>query len=395
MCGIIAGFHKKKRGPANGWVVDQYEEQHNRGSLGFGIVRIDGNMKADVLRSTEPAKFMHDLHKKDVLMMLAHHRQPTSTPNKLGQTHPIFVSHPTLLKKSYLIVHNGVIANDDDLEQIHTRLGFEYVTKMIKTTYSHIETEVWNDSEPFAIEVALFIERYQEYVGAAGSAAFVALELNKESLHVERVHFGRNERNPLKLAASRDFIHLSSEGHGVDIEPFKLYSFDPKGNLKLTKRHMPFVGKSLPKVAEVKTTATPNGNQSSLPTVFKKKTDIIHVGAHMEETDSETKPVTGFKTPVEREKEAQEANATEESPIDDIRELLFNSIEVDIDDMSISLDDPEMLLAVDIDSIVKAVRSTLETIKTDALRLHVGATADDFNFDMPVPAYDNPDWTRN
>jgi len=235
MCGIIGAFHQKNKDNVNQEVVDIFEEQCDRGMKGFGVVGINGHSKPVILRSTEPAKFMFDLHKKGYNMMLVHHRTPTSTPNYLQQTHPILVSHEEL-KSDFLIVHNGIISNDIELEETHYKLGYGYTTY-----YQESESKYkFNDSESLAIEVARFIESKSKEIGTLGSAAFIALEMDKETEKVIQVHFGRNDRNPLNLAATKGRILLSSEGKGSEVKPFMLYSFEPKGDMKLKKRKMPF-----------------------------------------------------------------------------------------------------------------------------------------------------------
>src|ERR1035437_1642473 len=242
MCGIIAEFNKEGNN-ANEFCINQYEEQHSRGSQGFGVVRIDGNKKHEVLRSTEGAKFMYDLHSKKVRSMLVHHRYPTSSPNYLGQTHPISVDHESLEYK-YLVVHNGIISNDDDLKAEHEKLGFQYTTDIqIQSKYNYGGTTKWedkfNDSEAIAIELARFIENKSNIVGAMGAAALVALQIDKLTNKVTKVYFCRNASNPLAMTFNKGRLRLSSEGEGDDIKPDTLYSWNFENN-KLKKRAMKF-----------------------------------------------------------------------------------------------------------------------------------------------------------
>lgn len=267
MCGIIGSFHTKKDAvPANGWAIDQYEDQHSRGEKGFGIIGWKVGGKVEVLRATESAKFMYDLHSKPWQMMIVHHRWPTSTPNKLDQTHPLFVSHGSL-KFDYLVVHNGVIRNEDKLRKTHVdELGFTYRTEIIGD-----KTLKFNDSESFAIEVARFVERQSEEIGTEGSAAFIAVQLEKTGKNAGKpimLYFGRNEGNPLCMGKSRGKLHLSSEGEGDLIKPFILYSCAPSGEMDLKQRPMTFVKPApVPKYAWERDHKT--GAQSQLPVVSK------------------------------------------------------------------------------------------------------------------------------
>ena len=237
MCGIIGGFHTGKDAPpVNEWALKTFEDQHERGMKGFGIVEWKQDSKPVVLRACEPAKFMFDIHAKQYPMMLVHHRTPTSTPNWMDQTHPIVV-HDGSLAHDYLVVHNGVLRNEDELYKEHTEvLGFQYQTALIDEK----KKISFNDSEALAIEVARFIEKQVSCIGARGSAAFIALQLDKESGKVEELFFGRNEGNPLKMGKTRGKLHLSSEGEGDLIQPFILYSCKLEGDMELSKRPMTF-----------------------------------------------------------------------------------------------------------------------------------------------------------
>jgi len=240
MCGIIAAFNNDGK-EVNQWVIDTYEEQCDRGQKGFGIVTIDENKMSKVLRATEPVKMMCDLHFNPSSMILMHHRTPTSTENYLDQTHPIKVSDGSL-KYDYLVAHNGMISNDDELKEEHEKLGFVYSTEYSLTN----GYKKFNDSESLAIEVARFIEEQTKEVGAKGSTAFVALQVSKDKENkgkVEKVFFGRNDSyvSPLNMSASKTKIRVSSEVEGDEVKPFILYSFAPNSKkMKLTKREIKF-----------------------------------------------------------------------------------------------------------------------------------------------------------
>ena len=172
MCGLIGAFNtgsnKKK---VNELVLNQFEDQKDRGVNGFGIIKINDKLGYKVDRATEGYKFMWDIHRNPVRAMIVHHRIPTSSDNTLKQTHPILVDSGSLQYK-YLLVHNGVIRNDKELKKEHEALGFIYTTQ---------SENKFNDSECIAIELARFIEKQIDKVGAKGSAAFIGLQIDKKT----------------------------------------------------------------------------------------------------------------------------------------------------------------------------------------------------------------------
>ena len=241
MCGIIAGFHfgGKSALPVNKFVMNQLQEQLTRGKEGFGMVQIlpEG---VEVLRSTELTKAYIDLYMNPSMAMMFHHRFPTSTPNKLGQTHPIVVAHESL-KSTFLVIHNGVISGPQEARTRHEAAGFTYTTLITipGTPWGHQTSpaiEKFNDTEALAIELALFIEGKSKLIDVRGSAAFVVLEMTKDWKPL-RVHFGRNDANPLLMSKSQNHLYLSSEKgqhNGNMVTPLTLYSAnlaDPLMNL--------------------------------------------------------------------------------------------------------------------------------------------------------------------
>lgn len=248
MCGIIAAFSTKIKTKkteilaedVNKFIINQYEDQKSRGERGFGIIRIGENNEVEVDRATEPTKFILDLYTKKSNMIIAHHRQPTSTDNKLAQTHPIFVSNETL-KKEYYVIHNGIISNSHSLRDKHIKdFNFEYTTEY-QEVYKYSQTTgslKFNDSEALAIELALYIEKKKNFIETKGGAAFIVLEMNKETGQAEKVYFGKNTSySDLKMSKSRGKLRISSEGEGEDVKEETLYSFkidDPL--MKLSKR---------------------------------------------------------------------------------------------------------------------------------------------------------------
>lgn len=167
-----------------------------------------------------------------------HHRAPTSSNNKLSQTHPLIVDNGSL-KYKYAFVHNGIISNAEDVKKAHEKLGFEYLTEY-KQEWSNAEPDIkFNDSESLAIELARYIEKQTDTIATSGSIAFIGIQINRKTNKVLKVFFGRNT-SPLNLSASRGKIRLSSEGKGNAILANTLYTFEPNNyKLEKTKFNLP------------------------------------------------------------------------------------------------------------------------------------------------------------
>ena len=264
MCGLIAAFNKK--GNVNDWIVNQFEDQHSRGTRGFGSILIDKSGHK-ILRACETTKALLDLYLNPAEAIIFHHRIPTSTDNWMDQTHPIKVSNGSL-KHDYLIIHNGVISNDDELKAKHEALGFVYNTEYL----NGFKQSQYNDSEAFAIEIARFIEKQEDELDIQGSFAFIAAAVSKDKKDegkVNRVFFGRNNGNPLNLSSSNKKIRISSEGEGDEVSPFFLYSFNPHGEYKFDKRKMPVKAISKPEVVNT----TIGFVDKSKPSILKEEYD--------------------------------------------------------------------------------------------------------------------------
>ena len=128
MCGVIGMFKKNEN--VNMDVIYQMEDQISRGQEGFGIIFIQDDGSYKVERATEINKALLDLYRdsNQCKMIIAHHRTPTSSENKIKQTHPILVDN-LKLKHKYLIIHNGVIHNTDERKLEHEKNGFMYTTE--------------------------------------------------------------------------------------------------------------------------------------------------------------------------------------------------------------------------------------------------------------------------
>ena len=243
MCGIIiAKNHSKNKKPVNEWVIDQLEDQINRGQQGFGVVFVDENGKYKITRSTEIAKTLINLYQNPSQFIALHHRLPTSSSNKLKQTHPIVVDNK-ILKHKYLIMHNGTVFNEDDIKKIHEKLGFKYTTEIKAekmegyAEYSSTYNEnSFNDSETVAIELALFIEKKIPKIRVSASIACVILQIDKKKETINKIFYCRN-RNPLNLHQSKGEIRISSEGIGKEVKADMLYSINLKDH-KIAKRRL-------------------------------------------------------------------------------------------------------------------------------------------------------------
>ena len=214
MCGLIAFISKNNNG--KDFLLEQYERQHERGKQGFGLVEV--NKKGiTVKRATEPVKALLDIHFNTAPILLFHHRMPTSTSNKLEQTHPIYVSHDDL-EFDYLVMHNGVIANADELKKVHEEeFGYKYRT--IEKGQYQKDFFRFNDSEAFAIELCRFLDGDYGLMNVRGSAAFITLRLDKKTGKPVDIIWGRNDRNPLSYTETEEGLLIASElEDSVDVE---------------------------------------------------------------------------------------------------------------------------------------------------------------------------------
>ena len=223
MCGFIYK-HNFNGSPTNEMVFDQFVAQKDRGQQGFGL--FDGQ-EMHLIRTASENKIVKWLGKYDSNLILFHHRWPTSTVNVARAAHPMSTGD-YFGKKQYILAHNGIIKNEEDLYIDHSALGINYRTMLEDLTF--------NDSEALLWDLSLTLEHRQPEMKAIGNMAFVLLELYDHKLI--KMHFGRNSR-PIKIYRDKDTFELSSEGRGVDVEPDKLFSYN-YALKRLTKRDMRF-----------------------------------------------------------------------------------------------------------------------------------------------------------
>ena len=215
MCGLIAHISNKNPEYTRETVLNQYERQHERGSRGFGLISISKPKKKEpavctIKRATEPVKALLDIHMSSAPIMLFHHRFPTSTDNTLEQTHPIRIAGGDL-EFDWLVQHNGVIQNPEEMKKKHEALGFEYLTQ-VTTKYSSggYTYSKFNDSEAFAIELVRFLEGKSEEIETRGSAAFLATKRKKKTREPISIVWGRNDGNPLKVFETHAGLSIAS-----------------------------------------------------------------------------------------------------------------------------------------------------------------------------------------
>lgn len=216
MCGIVY-VQRKDNKPAVKQVLKRYTAQKGRGSEGFGYVAVKQSQ-----RVTKVNRFMFEHEIKEALELtkhqhiLFHHRYPTSTPNLPEAAHPITVSHSEL-EYDYIVVHNGVISNDETLKEGHEALGYKYTTQLAcqyVTPTGQIYTDgyQWNDSEALAIELARNIEGKTDNVEAKGAIAYIVMQVEKETQRAVALYYGTNGGNPLTVDTAKEFVCIASEG---------------------------------------------------------------------------------------------------------------------------------------------------------------------------------------
>lgn len=236
--------------------MKRYLDQKHRGSQGFGYVAFykDGKGgKISVGRSTEESEIRTQIMNEHSSMIMFHHRFPTSTPNVVEATHPIYVSHDEL-DFDYFVVHNGVIRNATELRTKHENLKYVYSTIIESEVVTHhtskktgakyftggTKTEKFNDSEALAIEVARVLDGMTSVIDAVGTIAIIAWKINKETGKLVSISYGHNSGNPLTISDTSDSFFLTSMG-GTDLPEDILYTLSTDGDSlgTTTQREMP------------------------------------------------------------------------------------------------------------------------------------------------------------
>lgn len=227
MCGILYN-HNLLGKPVNNDILQQFDKQRARGTQGFGL--FDGEFM-HMVKSASEDKILNWLCKYDSSLILFHHRFPTSTVNVKRAAHPISTKayfDSKAGKTQYVMVHNGVIRNANDLFGDHQERGIDYITLLDDLTF--------NDSESLLWDFALTMEGKQPKMKAIGDMAFICLKIVNGKL--DKMYFGRKGR-PLMLYRDQESFELSSEGRGISIPEDQLHTYGYKTK-RLTLKYMNF-----------------------------------------------------------------------------------------------------------------------------------------------------------
>jgi len=231
MCGIIYAKNLTGSEPVNNLIKVLYQNQKARGQQGFGFVGL--NLKSiDTYRAISEKEIIQRLNDNQYSEILFHHRNPTSTENTLKSTHP-FIIH--LNRKSYYFVHNGIVQNDTELQNEHSRRNI---------AYESCEEGLFNDSEALAWDFCLWLNNEQGKMKALGAVAFVCLETDVNNW-ASKLYFYRNEKAPLRVYMDRTLLVLSSEGNYPLVKENRLYCWDYQSNQVLKAGNLEIVCPSM------------------------------------------------------------------------------------------------------------------------------------------------------
>lgn len=247
MCGIIAAFDRSGNGVEE-WARNQLQCQLHRGREGFGLVRF-GDGPTSTERSVEITGVLVPLFMEKASGILLHHRHPTSSANRISQTHPILVSNDGL-DFDYLVAHNGTISNRKVLKGKHeSEYGYSYTTDTEDAAGNGYGKgkDGFNDSECAAIELAMFADLWQagklpekeEFrLRSEGGQALVAVRVDRKSGEATHLLFCRNDMSPLNFhRGGKSAVYLSSEGIGEPVEEHALFEIDLK-TMKARRRQL-------------------------------------------------------------------------------------------------------------------------------------------------------------
>lgn len=223
MCGVVfkTNFDEK---PVNNEILQQYDKQSSRGKQGYGVFDLQHKK---IFRAKSEDEMLEYLVGHESNSLLLHHRMPTSTINVPKAAHPLRTGD-YFGKTEYVIVHNGIIRNANDLFVSHQEKGIQYS--------SLLEDLTFNDSESLLWDFALTMEGKQEKMTTRGDMAFICVKLVKGE--VEKLYFGRDGR-PLMVWKDKDTFELSSEGRGTLVPTGSLNTYDFKTDT-LTSESMVF-----------------------------------------------------------------------------------------------------------------------------------------------------------
>lgn len=286
MCGIA--FKTSKNRIVNDDLGELYENQKDRGTKGFGIVKIRDNRTFSIQRSEIEPIFVHHLLHVDAKTILVHHRTPTSSDNEREQTHPMVINHKSL-EHTYIIVHNGVIYNKEECLTKFEEEGYVFKTKT--------EDNKFNDSEAFAFDLAMMLEGKHKDWTARGSIAFIALRVEKKTQKVDKVMFGVNG-NPLNFLVTKykkkiTNLTIASEGPGYEVEDDILLSYNMKTN-KLSHKKFVIGAKYVP----IKTTSSAfiTGSNDNKHNTYEDDYDYGREYVKWRNEEKHSTPIEGYYT---------------------------------------------------------------------------------------------------
>lgn len=361
MCGIVAALTKKDEN-VNQVIANQYDAQRTRGHEGFGSINIQKDRSYEIKRSTGEVKSLVDLHFTVAPSIIFHHRNPTSTGNFQDQTHPILVSNDCL-SADYLVVHNGIISNADEVKKKHEADGFKYTTEYVNTH----EVTKFNDSEAFAIDIARHIDGDKGDIEAYGSVAFIALKINKKTKKADTMYFGRNT-NPLNMIHTDEYIGLSSEGAGDPIPEHTLHI------AKLSGKTFVITTKELNLLAYKKVETT---DKTKALGFHRKGTnnDTFHAHQHANHHKA-PKQITGFDTTADdysyagyyngRDNYRQSDLELADEEIERVNDEVKKAVETAVEDWLRELADPDDIATVDLQDVMPTIAKELRKALTYA-----------------------------
>lgn len=333
---------KNKDGRTRKKIMKMYQEQKARGIQGFGYVAIGMNGKVTGFQRAQHEHEIQSMLKNEgnAHAIMFHHRQPTSTPNVKECAHPILVSNEKLTY-DYYVCHNGVISNDDELKAAHLTEGFAYTTT-IETFYraggvEYPATEQYNDSEAFAIDLAKVLDKKDTYMGARGSIAFVAIQVDKVTKDVIAVYCGRNI-NPL-LVKKGEFFIISSENKDTSAYTLKtqtLYKIDWKTPMKdITQEHLYFPYYNSAQTDIQRRWRDEDNERNILTTQQRTLPSPYGYHYHKDEEDAfiPSEVITGETTPIEATPEDSQPTEKEKEDWNKCLEKM-EDIEEQIDEMA-------------------------------------------------------------
>lgn len=234
MCGVI--YHKGKNAKKS--VYEQFMSQRTRGLDGFGYVTIKNGRINHIKHFINEGETIWQLARERDNEIMFHHRIPTSTLNSLKTNHPIETLGGSY-EHCYILIHNGMILNAEELKTKHDKLGIIYSTLETQAGLGHYAVDadnvsrwrrdpeaVFNDSECLLHELALYMDGIQTNIEAKGSIAFVLIQATLDGM-VESISYGHNFSSPLLIHRTADTLSISSEQvDGVEVPINHLFKID-------------------------------------------------------------------------------------------------------------------------------------------------------------------------